>query len=160
MLSGVTRDVKGVLLVTGARLNRAANRRRWPSDRGHCEADVRARLLGQTCAGRIGRADGAGWAESGRRPVRDLPTAARLASARVADLAVGLRGLVAAQQTRRARLLARAAVAVQRAPLDGPVDRAHERAVLRVGGLRIAGGHGGCQAAEVGPDRRGVAPVL
>src|SRR3954451_6376639 len=61
---------------------------------------------------------------------------------------------------RRAGLLARTGVAVQRAALDGLVDRPHELEMLGVGRVGIAALDGGLQAAEVRLDRRGVAPVL
>src|SRR3954454_7364981 len=58
------------------------------------------------------------------------------------------------------RLLPRARVAVQRAALDGLVDRAHELAVLGVGGLGVSALDRGLQAAEIRLDRRRVAAVL
>src|SRR5215218_10390271 len=65
-----------------------------------------------------------------------------------------LRRVAAAQQLRRAGLLARPGVAVQRAALDGLVDRPHELAVLGAGRLGVAAGDRGLEAAEVRPDRR------
>src|ERR687897_1707357 len=67
---------------------------------------------------------------------------------------------VAAQDARGAGLLAGAGVAVQGAALDRLVDGLHERAVLARGGVVVAGGDRRLQTAEVGLDRRGVAPVL
>src|SRR4051812_33357733 len=61
---------------------------------------------------------------------------------------------------RRPRLLARAGVAMQRAALDGLVDRADELSVLRVGRGGVAARDRGPQAAEVRPDRRRVSAVL
>jgi hypothetical protein len=44
--------------------------------------------------------------------------------------------------------------------LDGLVDRADERAVLGLRGLRVARGDRGLEPAEEGLDRRGVAAIL
>src|SRR5262249_8646806 len=59
-------------------------------------------------------------------------------------------GLSAPANPGSAGLLARAGVAMQRAPLDGLVDRRDELAVLGLGGLVVASGDGSFQAAEVG----------
>src|SRR3954465_10117178 len=82
---------------------------------------------------------------------------ARRDGPRRALLGVGAR---AGAQLRGARLLPRARVAMQRAALDGLVDRPHELAVLGVGGLGVASLDRDLQAAEVGLDRRRVAAVL
>ena len=68
--------------------------------------------------------------------------------------------LGAAANAGGAGLLARAGVLVQRAALDGLVDRRHERQVLGVGELVVLGGDGGFEAAEVRADRRRVVAVL
>ncbi len=49
---------------------------------------------------------------------------------------------------------------MQRAALDGLVDRAHEATVLGLGGLAVALLGESLQATEVGLDRRGVLAVL
>jgi hypothetical protein len=49
---------------------------------------------------------------------------------------------------------------MQRAALDRLVDQLHDAAVLGVGKLGVAGGGRGLEAAEIGLDRRRVAPVL
>src|SRR5438876_3270178 len=61
---------------------------------------------------------------------------------------------------RRARLLVRARVAVQRAALDGLVDRALQAHVLGLGGRLVAARHGVGEGVEVGLDRGGVVAVL
>ena len=71
----------------------------------------------------------------------------------------GSRGSAAADP-RGAGLLAGAGVAVQRAALDGLVDRPHELAVLGVGAFVVARGDRALEAAEVRLDLRGVAAVL
>src|SRR4051794_21361463 len=71
-----------------------------------------------------------------------------------------LAGARAGADLRGARLLARARVAVQRAALDGLVDRPHELTVLGVGDLGVPALDRGLQAAEVRLDRRRVAAVL
>src|ERR1700759_1294306 len=58
------------------------------------------------------------------------------------------------------RLLARAVVAVDRAGLDGFVDRLHERTVLGLRGGVVARGTARLEPAEVSLDTRGVAAVL
>ena len=68
-------------------------------------------------------------------------------------------GLRAAEDLRRAGLLPSPGVLVQRAALDGLVDRRDELAV-RLSGVALAAGDGLGQAAEVGLDRGGVAAVL
>ena len=68
--------------------------------------------------------------------------------------------LGAAAQAGGAGLLARAVVPVQRAALDGLVDRLHEARGARRRPLVVAVGDGGLEAAEVGLDRGGVAAVL
>ena len=106
-----------------------------------------------------------------------VPAAAHLHTARCGDRealhleadAVGLggqgrggaaRGLGAATQARRARLLAGAVVAVQRSALDGLVDRLDEHAVLGLGDIVGAVGNRPLQPAKVRLDRRRVAAVL
>src|SRR5437764_4112012 len=66
----------------------------------------------------------------------------------------------AAAQARGTRLLARTVVAVDRAGLDGLVDRLDEQPVLALGGGVVAGRDGALEPAEVGLDPRGVAAVL
>src|SRR5207248_11058217 len=66
----------------------------------------------------------------------------------------------AATQARRARLLAGAVVAVDRAPLDRLVDRLHQRAVLDVDRGAVATGDRVLETAEVGLDLGRVAAVL
>src|SRR5438552_105570 len=61
---------------------------------------------------------------------------------------------------RGAGLLARPAVAVQGAALDGAVDVGDQGAVLDVGARRVALRDRGLQPPEVRLDGRGVAPVL
>src|SRR5262249_19368150 len=69
-------------------------------------------------------------------------------------------GLLAGADLRGPCLLARAGVPVQRAALDGLVDRGRQLPQLGVGGRVIALGDRGLEAAEVGANRRRVAPVL
>src|SRR5690348_4875689 len=63
-------------------------------------------------------------------------------------------------QRGRARLLARAVVAVERVALHGAGDARHGLAVLGLGRVGIAGLDRSLEAAEVGLDRRRVAAVL
>ena len=66
----------------------------------------------------------------------------------------------AGEQASGAGLLVGARVAVQRAALDGLVDRALQAHVLGLGGRASPLLHGRFEVAEVGLDRRGVAAVL
>src|SRR5205823_8255205 len=66
----------------------------------------------------------------------------------------------AAPNSRRPRLLAGAGIAVQRAALDGLVDRLHKHPVLVVGRWLIPSLDRPRKPAEVGLDPRRVAPVL
>jgi hypothetical protein len=65
-----------------------------------------------------------------------------------------------APHARRARLLARAGVAVQRTALDGLVDRLDQLAMLDLRLVSVAGRHRRLEAAEERLDLGGVAAVL
>ena len=69
-------------------------------------------------------------------------------------------GAGARPQARGPCLLAPAAVAMQRAALDRPVDAAHQLAVVDRGALAVPGGNRLLQAPEIGLHAGGVAAVL
>jgi hypothetical protein len=76
------------------------------------------------------------------------------------DEAFRLAALLTPPHARRARLLAGARIAVQRASLNRLVDRLDELAVLGIGLRVLARGDGVLEAAEVRLDPRRVATVL